>query len=151
MSRKTYFYALIIVGTFLNIAMGSKDALGEVLWLIINALLIIVAWGCVWMRLFETAQLRAELSILTILPSAIFIYLMSVGKPMLAYYSEFFNLVAWAIAALVLIVSIRPTLPEKKLLDGRDYSGSILLVLVLLYSVAGWASSSYALFLSHQQ
>ncbi len=151
MTRKTYFYCLIIIGTFLNISMGIKDDVGEVLWLIINALLIVVAWGCVWMRLFNSGKLRPELSILSILPSALYVYFMSIGKPMLVYYTELFNLVAWAVAALVLVVSIRPTLQEKKKQEGNDYAGTILVVLTLLYSLGGWASSSFSLFLPNQQ
>ncbi len=150
MSRKSYFYCLIILGTFLNICMGSKDAVGETAWMIINTLLIIIAWGCVWMRLFTSAKLRPELSILTILPSALYVYFMTVGKPMLSYYSEFFNLLAWAVAALVLIVSIRPTHQEKKQQEGSDYAGTILMVLTILYSLGGWASTSFSLFLPNQ-
>ncbi len=150
MTRKTYFYCLIILGTLLNILLSLKDVVGVQYWLIISALLIIVAWGCVWMRLFTSNLLRPELSILTVLPTGLYVYFSTFGAPMLMYYTEFFNLIAWAVAALILVVSIKPTIDEKKALGNRDISGSILKILSILYAISSWATTSFSLFLTNQ-
>lgn len=150
MTRKTYFYCLIVLGTLLNVIIGWKDMLGVSIWLTVNALLIVIAWGCVWMRLFTTGKLRPELSILSVLPTALYVYFRTFGEPLLAHYTEFFHLLAWAAAAAILLASIRPTLQEKAQLEGRDLSGIIMTVLSITYCIASWAASSFSLFLPSQ-
>lgn len=127
------------------------DLVGMTNWLIISALLVVITWGLVWFRLFVSGNLRPELSILSILPSVLYIYFMSVGEPMLQYYSEFFHLLAWGFAAVVLIVSTRPTAEEKKRQEGHDYAGTIVKFLCILYAIASWGASSYSLFPPNQQ
>lgn len=150
MTRKTYFYCLIVLGTLLNIFSGWCDMLGVTTWLIINALLIVITWGCVWMRLFTSANLRPEFSILTILPTALYLYFRTVGEPLLVYYTDLFHLLAWAAAAFILLASIRPTKQEKAALEGPDYMGKMLSILSIVYAIASWASSAYYLFQPNQ-
>ena len=72
MDRRTYIYwalplfVLLSCGKLLGTTIGSLGAL------VVAGILMIVAWGVVWLRLYRSHVLRPEFAILSILPYAIY-------------------------------------------------------------------------------
>ncbi len=150
MNRKTYIYCLIACFTALSCLPYATQLLASLWGLILCVLLFIATWGVVWARMFGDSRLHPQFSLLTILPYAIFVYLIALDPALLeslqAPQWQNMYFIVWGLAALTLCLSLRPTAAEKKELEGRDSLGVFMMLITCIYSLSNWANCTYKLF-----
>ncbi len=127
--------------------------LGHVGGLVVAALLILVSWGVVWMRLYMGQLARPELAILTIAPMAFFTYMRAVPSAMDALQGAMWSnlyFFSWVAAAIVGSMSFKPTADERPAKGERDVTRIILSSICIIFCLITWAQTSFTLFLPSQ-
>lgn len=133
MNRRTYIYAALP----LFLLLGSGDLLvnkaGEVAALCIAILLILLAWGLVWVRLYQTKRLRPEAAVLTILPQGAY-FTACYGQSQLFTSPTWQNLYAlsWLAFAAVIIMSLLPSTADRSAKKPSHDGVFILMTIVTL-------------------
>ncbi len=152
MNRKLYIYAVVPCFTLLSCLPALSVVLGAMFGSVIGWLLILFAWGLVWMRLYSNASLRPEFSTLAILPLACFLLLYSADASIKEVWTgptwqNLYSLL-WIFAALVGCASMRLSATEKKQLKQKDLVGPVMMALCAVYAFFTWLTSYNQLFIT---
>ncbi len=151
MTRKTTIYWAAPAFTLLSCMPNLQPVLPPLLWGALFLLLVVLSWGIVWMRLYTSQLLRAEFSLLAVLPFLCFGYLTTLGEPMLAQLSTagwqnaYFML--WIVALYISIRCLSPTKAERSTITTKlDRIGVIMKVLSSVYMLSAWATTANILY-----
>lgn len=149
MNRRLYIY--LAVPTFVLLGSGAflESVFGDAV-LVVSGMLAVVAWGLVWMRLYQR-NAHPELAVLTILPFVAYYVVHQTGSPVFSNYPVWANVYAlsWAGFAAVAVYSV---LPEKKGGNApqahswrHDPVFLLLLPLIILFSISSFVNYYTAL------
>ncbi len=144
-----YMYWVLPLFTLLSCIPLLFNFLNTVVALILAALLLVLCWGVVWMRLYMTQLARAELSILSIFPMGFFVYLRAVPETMEqlqgAMWSNFYFF-SWLATFYIAFVSFRAAPLDKVAQGQRDVPRIMLTCMSALFCFATWAQTTVIIF-----
>lgn len=153
MSRQTYIYTLLPVLMLLNSGASLGRLCGTTWALAIGAVLVLLCWMLVWMRLYQAQArigVRPEFSTLAILPQAAFFALNAAGAEVAAPFAEGpwpgIYLLLWCASAWIILTSLSPKGDGQKVSAFKDPTSLIAGAFVLLSTILGWISSAAQLF-----
>ncbi len=108
MNRRLYIYIAVPLFVILSCAGVLESLFGSAV-LVVSTMLIVVAWGAVWMRMYRR-QIHPELAVLAILPFAAYYIVHQTGSPVFSQYPVWANFYAfsWFAFAGVCIGSVLP-------------------------------------------
>lgn len=128
----------------LTVALNTLPGMVEGVWRIVAAAVIaLVLWAVVWIRIYHNGKLRPEYAVLAVVPAVCFHILQGAGPDYLATFStpgwQNFNFFLWLASIFVIIRALQPTTEEYK---GRMAADSVLIFMSIVttaYSLACWA------------
>ena len=128
----------------LTVALNTLPGMVEGVWRIVAAAVIaLVLWAVVWIRIYHNGKLRPEYAVLAVVPAVCFHILQGAGPDYLAIFStpgwQNFNFFLWLASIFVIIRALQPTTDEYK---GRMAADSVLIFMSIVttaYSLACWA------------
>ena len=128
----------------LTVALNTLPGMVEGVWRIVAAAVIaLVLWAVVWIRIYHNGKLRPEYAVLAVVPAVCFHILQGAGPDYLATFStpgwQNFNFFLWLASRFVIIRALQPTTDEYK---GRMAADSVLIFMSIVttaYSLACWA------------
>lgn len=147
MNRRLYIYLAVPIFVLLGCGSFLESLFGNAV-LVISSLLVVVAWGLVWMRLYRR-NAHPELAVLTVLPYAAYYIVHATGSPVFSIYPAWANLYAlsWFGFAAVAIWSVLPDSSNKGEPSSwrRDPVFLLLLPLIILFSLSSFTNYYSAL------
>lgn len=140
MTRRTYIYLAIPLFVLLGSTALFDRAFGAECSMALHALLLVVAWGVVWMRLYAARCLRPEFSLLSILPFSIYLLTRYMGAAEVFQQTLIFQNIyglSWLGFMWVAFVSMRtaPCDPRQESVR-RDPVYLLLIPIILIYTFA---------------
>lgn len=138
MPRRTYIYLALPLFVLLSCGQMLEAWLGATGALLVATLLILLAWGVVWLR-FYSMKYRPEFAVLSVLPQGIYFVSRYAGTHCFEESPALQNLYAltWLGFAGVSIMSMRSSSAEKGALPARKDPVFLLMApLILLYSAS---------------
>ncbi len=149
--RLTYIYWAVPLFTLLGCGSTLVSLLPLMAGVAVGALLALLTWGVVWMRLYANQRLRPEFSILAVLPHLCFFGLVAAGETgaegafaSSAWQNTYFLLFLASMA--VQLFSLRPGPGEPRKKASQDSVFVLLGILVLVYGFFTWMSFAPILF-----
>lgn len=111
MERRKYIYLAIPLFALLGSGRALEGMLGGLGALIVATVVLVAAWGVVWLRLYRMGRLRPEFAVLSVLPQGIYFAERQLSTNLIAQSPACQNLYAltWLGFIGVAIASIRPT------------------------------------------
>ena len=136
MDRRTYIYWATPLFVLLSCGPMLESLLGPLGALIVAGVLIVIAWGVVWLRLYKSQRLRPECAVLTILPHSLYFIDCQASTHLFAHSPAWQNLYAltWLGFAGVGIASMRPGMGEVGRPWRQDPVFLLMSALILLYT-----------------
>ena len=137
MNRLPYIYVAIPLFVLLSCGDVLRSVAGSAMIVAVGALCV-VAWGVVWLRLYKRQILRAEFSLLSILPYCIYYIAEQTGSRLFADSPTWSNLYAlsWLGFIVVGIASVRPDAVGVPAL--KDPVFLLMTPLIILYAVSNF-------------
>ncbi len=138
MNRRLYIYAGVPLFVLLSCGSVLESIFGSSV-LVVSSMLLVVAWGLVWMRLYHR-QSHPEVAVLMILPFAAYYVVHQTGSPVFSTYPSWANLYALSWIAFM-AVGIYSMLPDRSS-DGsmpnwrRDPVFLLMVPLIIIFSVS---------------
>ena len=139
MNRRTYIYLALPLFVLLSCGSFLIGVLGTMAALIVASVLMIVAWGVVWMRLYALGTPRPEFAVLSILPHGIYFVCKYLDAHLLEQSPAYQNLYAltWLGFAGVVLAGARTGKPDPQRISmSKDPVFLLLIPLTLLYSIS---------------
>lgn len=135
MTRRTYIYMALPLFVILSCGQLLCACLGATGALIVASLVILLAWGVVWVRLYSL-RLRPEFAVLSILPHGIYYAARFTGTQLFATHPALQNLYAltWLGFVGVGLAGMRDTARPAS----KDPVFLLMVPLVLLYSISAF-------------
>ena len=139
MNRRLYIYIGVPLFVLLSCSSALESLFGQASVLVVASMLIVVAWGVVWRRLYRR-NAHPELAVLMILPFATYYIVHQTGSPVFSTYPSWANLYALSWAAFV-AVGLYSLLPdrgsnEKTPSWRRDPVFLLMLPLIVIFSLS---------------
>lgn len=137
MNRLPYIYVAIPLFVLLSCGDVLRSVAGSAMIVAVGALCV-VAWGVVWLRLYKRQILRAEFSLLSILPYCVYYIAEQTGSRLFADSPTWGNLYAlsWLGFIVVGIASVRPDAVGVPAL--KDPVFLLMTPLIILYAVSNF-------------
>lgn len=147
MNRRPYIYLAVPLFVLLSSGSCLESVFGSAV-LVVSSMLIIVAWGLVWMRLYRR-NAHPELAVLCILPFAVYFVMHQTGALIFREHPSWANLYAlsWLGFAATAIWSILPDSDSEDKPNSwrRDPVFLLLTPLIILFSISCFISYYTAL------
>ncbi|MBQ8480737.1 MAG: hypothetical protein IJ503_10200 [Akkermansia sp.] len=149
MKRLNFIYSAVPLFVLLSCGPLLVGLLGaSALMLAVVSLLIIIAWGVVWMRLYTGGRLRPEFGILSVLPHSI--YYLSVYTQTKVFtdptWQNIYGL-SWLAFVGVMLIALRPGRPdENHSRMAKDRTFIMMAILTIAYAWSTMASFASQLF-----
>lgn len=149
MKRLTFIYSAVPLFVLLSCGPLLTGLLGtSALMLVIVFLVIIIAWGVVWMRLYTGGRLRPEFGILSVLPHSI--YYLSVFFQTKAFTDPTWQNIygfSWLAFVGVMLIALRPgRADENHTRIAKDRTFIMMAILTMAYAWSTMASFASQLF-----
>ena len=153
MKRLSYIYGAVPLFALLSCAPTAAAAFGVTAMLCLGSLILIAAWGLVWLRMFGMPGKRPELSILAVLPQGIYLALKAIGEgnpaalaPFTTNICQGLYLLTWIASVCLLVSTLRPGPEDPAQPASKDPVFIIMCVLVAAYTASGWSGCTVNLF-----
>ncbi|MCI7699419.1 MAG: hypothetical protein MSQ05_08520 [Akkermansia sp.] len=153
MKRLTYIYGAVPLFALLSCAPTAAAAFGVTAMLCLGSLILIAAWGLVWLRMFGMPGKRPEFSILAVLPHGVYLALKTIGaenpaalEPFTANIYQGLYLLIWIASACLLIGTLRPGPEDPAKPASKDPVFIVMCVLIAAYTASGWSGCTVNLF-----
>lgn len=149
MKRLNFIYSAVPLFVLLSCGPLLTGLLGATaIMLSVVFLLIIIAWGVVWMRLYTGGRLRPEFGILSVLPHSI--YYLSVYTHTKVFtdptWQNMYGL-SWLAFVGVMLIALRPGRPdENHSRMAKDRTFIMMAILTIAYAWSTMASFASQLF-----
>ncbi|MBR5894370.1 MAG: hypothetical protein IKZ13_02365 [Akkermansia sp.] len=149
MKRLNYIYRAVPLFVLLSCGPMLTGLLGTSgLMLAVVFLLILIAWGVVWVRLYTGGRLRPEFAILSVLPHSVY-YLCRFFESSVLTDKIWQNIYGftWLAFIFVMLISLRPgKADEKRERVSRDRVFILMAILTVVYAWSTMASFASQLF-----
>ena len=151
MTRRSYIYCAVPLFTLLGCGATFVQLMGATATLIIGTLLALIAWGLLWVRLYDNGKMRPEFSLLGVLPALTFFVLAFTGNvgeggafAAPAWQNIYFLFMLASIA--VQIASLCPGSKDEPRRPTQDPPFIFLSVLIIANAFMSWVHEAAYLF-----